>query len=208
MASWFFASVIFHFPSSEINWCNFLTERCLNIGFTSSPVMFTVISFSCSVCIWYCGNAFLISFWNFTGISASMDKIVGKFNWYATSTNGHFPYLTLSIWHTVLFLLFYLIIICFYDKNPSHSIFHISADHRSLPAAHHGEVCKVSSSVGSFCSQYITISSSFTDAFLPSSPHNTSIRLALRRLCYRRCPIAGMYPSEAIIVASLCLLKR
>ena len=43
------------------------------------------------------------------------------------------------------------------------------------PAAHHGEVCKVSSSVGSFRSQYITISSSFTDAFLPSSPHNTSI---------------------------------
>ena len=79
---------------------------------------------------------------------------------------------------------------------------------RSLPAAHHEEVCDYQSSVGSYRSQYITISSSFTDAFLPSSPHNTSIRLALRRLCYRRCPIAGMYPSEAIIVASQYLQKR
>ena len=59
------------------------------------------------------------------------------------------------------------------------------------------------SSAGSFHSQYITISSSFTDAFLPSPPHSTSIRLALRRLCYRRCLIAETYPSEAIIVASL-----
>ena len=66
----------------------------------------------------------------------------------------------------------------------------------------------ITSSVGSYRSQYITISSSFTDAFLPSSPHNTSIHLALRRLCYRRCLIAGMYPSEAIIVASQCLSKR
>ena len=80
-------------------------------------------------------------------------------------------------------------------------ILHIFANHnRSLPAAHHGEVCDIiTSSVGSYRSQYITISSSFTDVFLPSSPHNTSIRLVLRRLCYRRCLIAGTYPSEAII---------
>lgn len=90
-----------------------------------------------------------------------------------------------------------------------HFILHIFADHnRSLPAAHHEEVCDYQSSVGSYRSQYITISSSFTDVFLPSSPHNTSIRLALRRLCYKRYLIAGMYPSEAIIVASLCLSKR
>ena len=61
---------------------------------------------------------------------------------------------------------------------------------------------------GSFCSQYITISSSFTDAFLPSLLNNTSIRQSSHRLCYRRCLITGMYPSEAIIVASLCLSKR
>lgn len=67
---------------------------------------------------------------------------------------------------------------------------------RSLPAIHHGEVCKVSSSVGSYRSQYITISTIFTDVFLPSPPHNTSIHLALRRLCYRRCRIAGIFPSE------------
>lgn len=76
------------------------------------------------------------------------------------------------------------------------------------PAAHHGEVCKVSSSAGNYRSQYITISSSFIDAFLSSSTHSTSIRLALRRLCCRRCPIAGMYPSEAIIVAPQCLSKK
>ena len=87
-------------------------------------------------------------------------------------------------------------------------VFHIFADHnKSLSTAHHEEVCDYQSSVGSYRSQYITISSSFTDAFLPSSLHNTSIHLALRRLCYRRCLIAGMYPSEAIIVASQCLLK-
>ena len=79
---------------------------------------------------------------------------------------------------------------------------------RSLPAAHHGEVCKVSSSVGSYRSQYITISTLFTDVFLPSPPHNTSIHLALRRLCYRRCRIAGTFLSEAIIAAFLCLSKR
>ena len=78
---------------------------------------------------------------------------------------------------------------------------------RSLPAAHHGEVCDYPSSVGSYRSQYITISSSFIDVFLPSSPHNTSIHRALRRLCYRRCLIAEMYPSEAIIVAFQCLSK-
>ena len=64
------------------------------------------------------------------------------------------------------------------------------------------------SSVGSFRSQYITISSGFTDAFLHSSPHNTSIRQSFHRLCYRRCLIAETYPSEAIIVASQCLSKR
>ena len=79
---------------------------------------------------------------------------------------------------------------------------------RSLPAAHHGEVCDYPSSVGSYCSQYITISSSFIDVFLPSSPHNTSIHRALRRLCYRRCLIAETYPSEAIIVAFQCLPKK
>ena len=86
--------------------------------------------------------------------------------------------------------------------------YHISADHRSLPAAHHEEVCDYQSSVGSYRSQYITISSSFTDAFLPSSPRNTSIRRSFHRLCYRRCPIAGMYPSEAIIATSQCLSRR
>ena len=79
---------------------------------------------------------------------------------------------------------------------------------RSLPAAHHGEVCDYQSSVGSYRSQYITISSNFTDAFLPSSLHNTSIRQSFHLLYYRRCLIAGMYPSEAIIVASQCLSKR
>ena len=61
-----------------------------------------------------------------------------------------------------------------------------------------------SSSVGSYRSQYITISASFTDAFLPSSPHSTSIH----RLCYRRCLIAGTFLSEAIIATFLCLSKR
>lgn len=55
----------------------------------------------------------------------------------------------------------------------------------------------ITSSAGIYRSQYITISSHFTDAFLPLSPRNTSIRRAIRRLCYRRCLIAGMYPSEA-----------
>ena len=88
-------------------------------------------------------------------------------------------------------------------------LLHISADHnKSLPAAHHEEVCDYQSSVGSYRSQYITISSSFTDAFLPSSLHNTSIRQSLHRLCYRRCLIAETFPSEAIIVASQCLSKR
>ena len=44
-------------------------------------------------------------------------------------------------------------------------------------------------------------------AFLPSSPHNTSIRRALHRLCYRRCLIAGTFPNEAITAASLSLKK-
>ena len=78
---------------------------------------------------------------------------------------------------------------------------------RSLPAAHHVEVCKVSSSVGSFCSQYITISSNFTDVFLPSSLHSTISRQSFHQLCYRRCLIAGMFPNEAIIAASQCLSK-
>ena len=90
-----------------------------------------------------------------------------------------------------------------------HFILHIFADHnRSLPAAHHEKVCDYQSSVGSYRSQYITISSSFTDTFLPSSLHNTSIRLALRRLCCRKCLIAGTFPNEAITVASQCLSKR
>ena len=54
----------------------------------------------------------------------------------------------------------------------------------------------VHSSVGSYRSHHITISSSFTDVFLPSWSRSTSIRLALRRLCYRRYLLAGMYPSE------------
>ena len=62
--------------------------------------------------------------------------------------------------------------------------------------------------IGSFRSQYITISSNFTDAFLPSSPHSTSIRLALRRLCYRRCLIAGMFLAVAVTVAFQCLSKK
>lgn len=76
------------------------------------------------------------------------------------------------------------------------------------PAAHHGEVCKVSSSAGNYRSQYITISSSFTDAFLPSSPHSTSIRRALHRLCYRRCLIVGMFLAAAITATSQCLSRR
>ena len=42
--------------------------------------------------------------------------------------------------------------------------YHISADHRSLPAAHHEEVCDYPSSIGSHRSQFY----SFTDAFLSS----------------------------------------
>lgn len=34
--------------------------------------------------------------------------------------------------------------------------YHISADHRSLPAAHHEEVCDYPSSIGSHRSQYST----------------------------------------------------
>ena len=34
--------------------------------------------------------------------------------------------------------------------------YHISADHRSLPAAHHEKVCDYSSSIGSFRSLYST----------------------------------------------------
>ena len=79
---------------------------------------------------------------------------------------------------------------------------------RSLPAAHHGEVCDYQSSVGSYCSQYITISSSFTDVFLPSSLHNTSIRQSFHQVCYRRCLIAGTFPSEAITATSQCLSRR
>ena len=85
--------------------------------------------------------------------------------------------------------------------------YHISADHRSLPAAHHEEVCDYQSSVGSYCSQYITISSSFTDAFLPSSPHSTITRLALRRLCCRRCQIAETSRAAGVTAASLLSKK-
>lgn len=53
---------------------------------------------------------------------------------------------------------------------------------------------------------YITISSSFIDAFLPSSPHSTSIRLALRRLCYRRCLIVGMFLAVLFIKSDLRLV--
>ena len=60
-----------------------------------------------------------------------------------------------------------------------------------------------SNSIGSYRSQYITISSSFTDAFVPSSPHSRSIRLSLRRLCYRRCLIVGMFLAVAVAVTSL-----
>lgn len=63
-----------------------------------------------------------------------------------------------------VFLLFRFLCIKFHASQPTV---------RSLPAAHHEEVCKVSSGVGSYPrSQYITISSSFTDVFLPSSLHN------------------------------------
>ena len=79
---------------------------------------------------------------------------------------------------------------------------------RSLPAAHHEEVCDYQSSTGSFRSQYITISSSFTDAFSPSRFRSTPNHLLLRRLCYRRCLIVGMFLAVAVAVASLCLLKR
>ena len=54
----------------------------------------------------------------------------------------------------------------------------------------------------SFCT------ASFTDAFLPSSPHSTSIRLALRRLCYRRCLITGTFLAASITATSQCLSKR
>lgn len=76
------------------------------------------------------------------------------------------------------------------------------------PAAHHGEVCKVSSSAGNYRSQYITISSSFTDAFLPSSLHSNTRHLALRLLCCRKCLIVGMFLAVAVAVTSLCLSKR
>lgn len=79
---------------------------------------------------------------------------------------------------------------------------------RSLPATHHGEVCKVPSSAGSFRPQYITISSSFTDAFLPSSLHSNTRHLALRLLCCRKCLIVGMFLAVAVAVTSLCLSKR
>ena len=120
----------------------------------------------------------------------------------------------------ILFLLF-LVFIEYYMVNQSvynvtFTIYppfkyrsHILADHFSRCLLLTTERCVIiTSSVGSYRSQYITISTRFTDAFLPSSPHNTSIRLALRRLCYRRCLIAGTYPSEAIIAASQCLSKR
>ena len=93
-----------------------------------------------------------------------------------------------------VFLLFRFLCIKFHASQPTV---------RSLPAAHHEEVCKVSSGVGSYPrSQYITISSSFTDAFLPSSLHSTINHRALRRLCYRRCLIAGMFLAAAITAAS------
>ena len=98
-----------------------------------------------------------------------------------------------------VFLLFRFLCIKFHASQPTV---------RSLPAAHHEEVCKVSSGVGSYPrSQYITISSSFTDAFLPSSQHSTINHRALRRLCYRRCLIAGMFLAAAITAASQCLSK-
>lgn len=46
----------------------------------------------------------------------------------------------------------------------------------------------------SFCT------ASFTDAFLPSSPHSTSIRLALRRLCYRSCVSSFTTSSKSVIL--------
>ena len=64
-----------------------------------------------------------------------------------------------------------------------------------------------SSSVGSSRSQYITISSSFTDVFLPSSLHSNTRRLSLRRLCYRRCLIAETFLAAVITAASQCLPK-
>ena len=88
-------------------------------------------------------------------------------------------------------------------------ILHIFANHnRSLPAAHHEEVCDYPSSVGSYRSQYITISSSFTDAFLPSSLHNTSIRQSFHQLYYRRYLKVETFPSEAITATSQCLSRR
>ena len=65
----------------------------------------------------------------------------------------------------------------------------------------------ITSSIGSYRSQYITVSFLFTDAFLPSSPHNTSARQALRRLCCRRCQIAETSRAARVIVASLLSKK-
>ena len=61
----------------------------------------------------------------------------------------------------------------------------------------------ITSSVGSYRSQYITISTLFTDVFLPSSPHNTSIRRSFRRLCYRKCLIAGTFLAALITAQHL-----
>ena len=65
----------------------------------------------------------------------------------------------------------------------------------------------ITSSVGSYRSQYITISSSFTDAFLPSSPHSTITHLALRRPCCRRCQIAETSRAAGVTASSLLSKK-
>ena len=117
--------------------------------------------------------------------------------------NSHIGYFHL------VYLIIYLHIISVHLFTSFH--YHIFTSQpiiRSLPAAHHEEVCDYQSSVGSYRSQYITILSSFTDAFLPSLLNNTSIRQSSHRLCYRRYLIAGMFPSEATTATSQCLSRR
>ena len=107
-----------------------------------------------------------------------------------------------------------------YQHNtiPPHLIFlfsHLADHNRSLPAAHHEEVCDLSkrfliysSSVGGCCSQHITVLYLFTDIFLSSLSPSSTHRLALRRLCYRRCQLLGTSPGASITAAFLSPLKR
>ena len=87
-------------------------------------------------------------------------------------------------------------------------ILHIFADHKIFACCSPRRGMRLSEQRRELTPQYITISSSFTDVFLPSSLHNTSIRPAYHRTCCTRCRRLGMCQAAATTTASQWLQKR